>query len=351
MSARPRVELAATLTLALLMAPAAARAVAATPAEELFGQAERLLAAGQTEAAVARLKEALAADPRHWQSLCRMGEIQAAARQYAEAEASLKAALEVKPDSGACHARLAQVLLVGERLADAERHLVRATELLPGDEGTLFNLARLYDTTGRAGAAIETFRKYLAVATDGRRTSTAQIRLGRLLVQERRANEAVEVYRGFLAGQPERHEVRPELAAALMSASRYDEALAEYDRMFAAGLEDPESLANAGSIRLLNKDFAGAVDLLARSLKGRPADVTTRLSYATALAQLGRHDQAVEVLTAVTKDEPENIRVWFLLGQSLMKLGRTDEGRRAIERHREIHEKEMKRRGMGETAP
>jgi len=327
---------------------AAGAAVTPAPAaetpDELYARGQQALAAGRAEEAVSLFRQALAIDPDHWESLCRVGEIQAASRRFAEAEASLERAVSIRPDSGPCQSRLAQVLLVNGKMDEAEKALQRASALMPDDSAVLFNLARLYDNTDRPEQAVEVYRKFLAVDPQGRRSAAARLRLARLLVQVLKPEDAIDYYRTYLAGQPDIPEVRAELAAALMRASRYNEAMAEYDRVFAAGVADAPSLSNAGAIALLLHDLPRAVELLGRAVEADPKDIAARIALATALAQSNDNERAVTVLRTVTRDEPENMRAYFLLGQSLMKLGRTEEARQALERHREIHEAIMKER-------
>jgi tetratricopeptide (TPR) repeat protein len=219
---------------------------------------------------------------------------------------------------------------------------------MPSDAGVQFNLGRLYETTQRPAEAIEAYRRFLAAGGDPRRNATAHLKLARLLAEQRRLEDAVAEYRAFLQEVPERHEVRYELATSLAAASRYPEALAEYEKVFAAGGGDADGLARAGAICLLTRDLPRAVDYLDRAVRKDPSLVPARLSLGTALAQSGEHARAVEVLQTVATDEPDNERVHHLLGQSLQKLGRAEEARQAFERHRLLHERILKERMSGE---
>ena len=338
----------AVITLIVVLAWQAVRAGPETP-DEVKGRADQALAAGRTEEALSLYQQALTLDPNHWPSLCRMGEVHAASRRYAEAEQELRKAVAINPDSGTCLSRLAQVLLVNEKASEAEPFLLRASELLPSDEGVLFNLARLYETMSRPEQSLAVYQRYLAAAPSSPRAATAHLKVARLLAGARQTDAAVDNYRAFLKLQPGKPEVRAELGALLMGASRYKEALAEYEMVLAAGIADGPTLANAGALCLLLQDVPRALDLLDRSVKTDPTPIAPRIGLATVLAQTGDHARAVSLLSAVVKDEPENNRAWFLLGQSLMKLGRADEARAALQRHQEIHEKIMKERMSGEA--
>jgi len=317
-------------------------------ASELHSQAEAMLAKGQTEQALGLLQQAVAADPGYWPSLCRMGEILLAGGRAAQAEPLLKQATEINPGHGPCLSRYAQSLLMGGKSKEAEAPLLRAAELMPADAGVQFNLARLYETTERPVQAIEAYRRFLSGGGDPKRNASARLKLARLLGEEHRLDDAIIEYRAYLKETPERQEVRNELATVLAAASRYTEALAEYEQLFAAGGGDADGLARAGEICRLNRDLPRAIDFLDRAVKKDPKLVPARLSLGTALAQAGDHGRAVEVFQSVAADEPENERVHHLLGQSLMKLGRTEEARQALDRHRQLHEKILKQRMSGQ---
>ena len=70
----------------------------------------------------------------------------------------------------------------------------------------------------------------------------------------------------------------------------------------------------------------------------------TRVALAMVQAQAGQDQAAIETLQAIVTDDPENVKAWFLMGQSYRKLGRMEEARRAMERHEQIHEKIMRER-------
>ncbi|HZI94904.1 MAG TPA: tetratricopeptide repeat protein [Patescibacteria group bacterium] len=332
-------------------ATASSPATASNPsaADALYDQADRMFAAGQMDQAVALYHKALDADPAHWKSLCRLGQIQAAARSYPEAEQSLKAAVAINPDNGVCQSRLAQVLLIGNKLSEAEAALEKAAQLMPGDEGVLFNLARLYENTDRPGPAADTYSRFLETAPASERATATRLKVARLYSEILQPARAVEPYRRFLEAQPGQLSVRAELATALMGASRYAEALEEYDKVISAGSADATTLSNAGAICMLLQNTPRAIELLGKAVAADPKPVPPRLSLAMVLSQSGQDARAVELLRGVTADDPENNRAWFLMGQSLMKLGRVDEARSAFERHRSIHDRIMKERVSGRT--
>ena len=340
------VLLAAALGLACAGAGAAPTA---STADALYEQADKFFAAGQMDQAAALYRKALDADPAHWKSLCRLGQVHAAGRRYPEAEQALKAAVAINPDSGVCQSRLAQVLLLDNKLTEAETALGKAAQLMPGDEGVLFNLARLYENTERPGLAADTYNRFLAISPAGERATATRLKVARLYAQILQPAKAVEPYRRFLEAQPGQVSVRAELATALMGASRYTEALEEYDKVIAAGPADAATLANAGAICMLLQNLPRAIDLLEKAVAADPKPTPPRISLAMVLSQSGKDERAIDLLRGVVADDPDNNRAYFLMGQSFMKLGRAEEARAAFERHRSIHDRIMKERVSGQT--
>jgi len=338
-----RLRVAAFLPVLALALPAAA-ARSLTPelqADALYEEALGLLSEGRAGDAASILREAVTVSPGHWRSHCALGRIHAESRQLDAAVASLEAAVAIQPDA-ACMALLAQALLVGEKLDRAEVVLRRAAALEGAGESVLYNFARLLDRSERFEEAVDVWVRYIAVATDPARAASARLRAARLLALLGRPLDAVPYYRALLAGDPARQDVRSELATALMRASRHDEAWAEYEILMASGAADAAALSSAGSICQLRRDLKCAVDLLGRSVAMDRSSIPTRVALAMAQAQSGDDEAAIGTLQAIVADDPENVKAWFLMGQSLRKLGRVEEARRAMERHERIHEKIMR---------
>ncbi len=330
--------------------PAAGEA-APGKAGELHLQAEAALTRGDKAAAASLLQQAIAADPSYWPSLCRMGELNLAGGRAAEAEPLLRKAVTINPQHGPCLSRFAQALLMTGRELEAEEPLRRASELMPDDSGVVFNLGRLYEGTNRPGPAIEAYRRFLTMtSTDPQRTAGTRLRMARLLVGERRSEEAIPEYQRYVQDAPDRHEVRGELALTLTAVSRYPEALAEYEKIIAAGKGTADGLARAGAICLLMRDVPRAVEYLERAVKEDPQSIMARLDLGKALGQAGDHARAVELLSAVAAEAPEDERVHYLLAQSLQKLGRTEEAKKEMEKHQAVHEKMLKKH-LGEDEP
>lgn len=331
-----------TATLVVVLIATAAPA-GAGQADALLTEAQQLLASGSADQAAAKLKEAIASDPNHWQSRCALGGILAQASRLEEAEAELTAAVAIHDDA-ACMGRLAQVLLVAGKLDKAEQVLRRAAAQPGAGESVLYNLARLLDRSDRPDEAVEVWQRYAGMATDPARLATARTRSGRLLVLLGRPLDAVSWFRAALDADPNNNGLRAELAAALMQTSRLDEAWAEYEILIAAGAADAAALSNAGSICQLRRDLPRAVELLSKSVAMDRSSMPTRVALAMAQAQSGQDAAAIETLQAIVTDDPENVKAWFLMGQSFRKLGRMEEARRAMERHEQIHERIMRER-------
>jgi len=77
-------------------------------------------------------------------------------------------------------------------------------------------------------------------------------------------------------------------------------------------------------------DAKRALELFAEVLRRRPDYIDARLVWATILAREGMNEELEAVARAGTVQSPGQAAFWFLLGQALNGLGRTDESLAAL---------------------
>jgi type IV pilus assembly protein PilF len=136
-----------------------------------------------------------------------------AARHYARA-------LELKPDFSEARNNLAVVLLKQARYDEAISHLERILEdlLYPTPQVAACNLGWAYYRTGRQQAAEQNYRRALAYYEKGTPPDQTFVRalvgLGRVLLVQERAEEALEPLQTAAGLIPERAEIHFELGRA-----------------------------------------------------------------------------------------------------------------------------------------
>lgn len=211
--------------------------------------------------------------------------------------------------------------------------------------GDIFNvrrwqvlLAERQARTGRTDIAERTYRKLLARQPDDR---SALDRLGRLLLRERRFEEAVEIWRRAAELAPQKSETAFQLARALHRSRRFEAAASEYlrvltlDPLHEKALQALEQLSE----RLARSGRAGVVAMeqttaLAREMLAHAP--TSSRTHGNALALLASlrsatdPDAAVEDWKQLSKLRPEAI-------EPLLQIARIRKRQGSSEAHRFFH--------------
>jgi tetratricopeptide (TPR) repeat protein len=65
-------------------------------------------------------------------------------------------------------------------------------------------------------------------------------------------------------------------------------------------------------------------------LRDEPGDVFLRYSLALELDKEGRHDESLQLLAALGRDDPPYVPAFFMAGQQLARLRRIDDARSAL---------------------
>ena len=111
----------------------------------------------------------------------------------------------------------------------------------------------------------------------------------------------------------------------------YSAAIPTYESIVAAAPEDWESWNNLGNARRLSGDIEGSVAALERAADINSAAPPIRLNYATALAAVGRVDDAEAQLRRMAEDFPQDSKSLRELHAMLKELGREEPALEAIE--------------------
>jgi tetratricopeptide (TPR) repeat protein len=111
----------------------------------------------------------------------------------------------------------------------------------------------------------------------------------------------------------------------------YSAAIPTYESIVAVAPEDWESWNNLGNARRLSGDIEGSVAALERAADLNSAAPPIRLNYATALAAVGRVDDAEAQLRRMEEDFPQDTKSLRELHAILKELGREEPALEAIE--------------------
>jgi arylsulfatase A-like enzyme/Tfp pilus assembly protein PilF len=267
----------------------------------LIKQASGASAEGRIEEAIAKVKEALRADPEIVEAYMLLGNFQKKAGQPAEAIASYRRALERDPDHQGALFSLAVAYKDEGRLDEARVGLERARALDPRNGRVLWQLADLFVRKGDPGAAeavvkdalsrkVEEHRFLLKLAEsqieakrydDAEKSlrlalekkpglATANFNLG--LVHEERGeiDAAIAAYQTELAKNPKAHRAAFNLAKLLQKKGRLAEALAQYRRVVELQPDFGTGQLYLAKALLDSGDLAGAAEWAKKGLAANP---------------------------------------------------------------------------------
>jgi tetratricopeptide (TPR) repeat protein len=292
------------------------RAVPAGASAEvmLIDQATAYFYAAEYDKAISPLKRALAANPKSIAAHHLIGKVHFMLRQFDKAAVELEIALKLAPSDFDIAYTLALAHLKQQQLAPA-RQILRGLLQKLGNRAEVHNLfGRAYRETKHYDEAIEEFKKAIALDTKQPR---AHYNLGLTYLLKDGAlslKEAAEEFRIELSVYPE-------------------EFLAVY---------------NLGLVCVVERKYEEAVKLLEKASRLRPQNPDVRLFLGNAYHGLSQFERAIESIRKAMELNPlldkisaHAAEAHFLLGQSLVRVGRAEEGEKELERASELKAKAL----------
>jgi tetratricopeptide (TPR) repeat protein len=250
---------------------------------------------GQIRAAEEFLKASLDAPPRRSEARRLLGIAYHADEQYENSVEQFKAAIELNPLDERSRIALADAYLLMGRENDAEAALKDAARALPDSGQAHYGLGRLYRGQQRHSEALHEFELSVKAGPLVGIDYLLQAAIGIHFVQTD-YDDAISVYRKRIELNPNNLIAHRELGRTYMEQGRHADALAE---LMAAILLKPD---DADAFTLAAQCYLGM---------GRYADAADSSSRALALDQTQK-------------------AAHYVLGMSLTRLGRLEEGTRAL---------------------
>jgi len=154
-------------------------------------------------------------------------------------------------------------------------------------------------------------------------------------VQERAASDptaaAISRYEGEVEANPADNGARLNLAYAYQQATRYDEAVEQYDKILQRDPKDLASLYNKGVIAAAQGDKKAAAGWWAKVLEADPTHALAAKSLGEYLASEGRYRALVDAVGPAAEASPSLADLQYLMGLGYEKMG---DAARARERYR-----------------
>ena len=255
-------------------------------------------------------ENALRADPQSIDVNVTLGELRRRTGRYPEAINALVSVLSQQPNNADAVLELAETYKASGDLAKAEQQYKRAITLQPNYWGAYNKLGAFYYGQGRYEDAIPLFTKVTQLVPD---TERAYINLSAAYQRLGRFDEAVRVVSASIARRPSGSAYN-NLGTAYYFAGRHREAadalkkateLTPNKFLYWRNLGDayrwiPNESANA---RLA---FRRSIELCDAAIRVNPADAPAYASRGSALAKLGRHQEARSSILRALELEPRD---------------------------------------------
>jgi tetratricopeptide (TPR) repeat protein len=341
---------------------AAARAQKhALPADIEAMYARALAATHQVPAAVLRMKQAVAADPRNAGSLDDLGSLYAMQKDWPNAEENFHAALAVNPTLASAHLHLAMALQAQQRSGAAEelklayqldpenptinlelgrllaangddqqaiQLLQHAYALLPQSADAAYQLGLALQRSNRMSEAIPLFQSAAAADPDN---PDILANLGMALCQQQKATQAVPLLQKAVLLAPDRPIAHQNLAAAYIQLSQFDDAVSELRTALKLSPDSPQLHYNLGLALKMQDNIAAAIPELQAAERLDPAMSEPPYVLGILHMQAGQYADAAREFSTSLRLQPENGDGWATLGSVYNHLDQLDQATAALD--------------------
>ena len=224
---------------------------------------------------------------------------------YEKSIAALKEAVRRSPRNERARLALSRVLSTAGRDDEATGALQETFSALPESVLGHWWLASLHERVNRFADARVEYQRAAAAAISGE--SQLYGAVGRLASGAADLPGAIDAFARAVSASPNDAAMHRSLADALMQNDRADEALAEFIAAVLIDPRDAEALAGIGQVHLNSGRVAEAVNVLRLATDIAPTRNEARYTLATALARLGRTEEAAQQFARVEREQRQII--------------------------------------------
>jgi tetratricopeptide (TPR) repeat protein len=285
-----------------------------------------LASAKEYRAAQFELEKANALQPETFEILYNLGQTYLRAGEYAKAEPVLNRALKLKPDSPEALYLLAQVYSEQTRAVDALDLLVRAHKLAPENSDIIFLLARVSMSQNYYEDAIPLLESGLKVAPQRADLHAA---LGESYFMSGKAEKAIDEFKKLIELDPTARSYAF-MGLSYRHLGRFDEAR----KYFQEGLKlDPHNascLFNMGFIEERQGNHAAAEALFQKVLQQNPDFSEALLELANLRIANKKFDQAADLLRRYVKVSRNPATGYYKLAMVERSLHQTEAAQRDL---------------------
>ena len=227
-----------------------------------------------------------------------------------------------------------ETLLLTGRPKEAADAFRRALAANPDKVDALLGLGRALEMLGDQAAAEDAFRRAMAIQP----SFAVYNQLGYIRSDRSRWAEAAVMFRKASELAPDSYRALSNLGGVSALACDFATAIPTFRRALELKPNDPVTTSNLGLALLWTGHPAEAVVSLGAAAQGAPDNFEVRGAYGDALAETGAKERAaeayakaIELTREALKLNPRDVAAHAVLGASLARTGRPDEGAREIE--------------------
>jgi tetratricopeptide (TPR) repeat protein len=243
--------------------------------------------------AIREYRTVIALDPKHTLAYLYLGILYAEQKDYQNALDTLEKLSAVNPDHAVGHYYLAKVLIELGQDEQAEKELKRALALRPSFESAMADLGLLYEKQKKFPLAIGVYEDF-SKAYPSR--VKVRIRLGDLLLREKRHEEAEQVLRAVLQQNADNKEILLNIGLVFLERERHEQAIDLFGKLLASYPDDQKIrylLATAYSEKSLPRQ---ALDMFQQIPPDSEFFANARIQAAVILKNEGNTDGAAETV-------------------------------------------------------
>jgi arylsulfatase A-like enzyme/predicted Zn-dependent protease len=283
---------------------------------------QRLRALGYLSGGSARnLEERRRGDPKDtvalYNLLLRAGE-DSEAGDYEAAAAKVKEALAADPEIIEAHSRLGNIYTKAGRHADAVAAYKRALALDPEHLQSTYNLALAYRALGQIDEAIVGFERTQQLDP---RSGRAHFQLGDIYMQRGDPARALDVLTKGLALDVDRPPFLVKLGEAYLELKRYDEAEKALTEAVQLRADVPRGQYNLALVQEQRGNPAGARAAYETEVAINPKNYGAQFNLGRLLAKEGRTADAARRFRASIDARPEFAEGYLYLAKAMLDLG------------------------------
>jgi pentatricopeptide repeat protein len=254
--------------------------------------------------ALASYRKVIALDPKHILAHLYLGSLYAQMKDHDNAIDVLRKLLAIDPGHVIGRYYLAKVLMETKQDEEAEIEMKKALSLRPSFEPAMTDLGFLYERQDKFGLAIGIYEQITKMHPNRLKV---RMRMGELLLREKREAEADKVFREILLQQAANKEAALTIGLIYLEQNRYDRAVELLVNLHATYPDDQKiHYLLAAAYSEANRK-AEALEILDQIAPDSEFYVNARIHAATILKKEGNADEAVKTVrkaVSYKKDAP-----------------------------------------------